>query len=229
MGENRVRKLPHMAGKGITVTDELVEYLLAHSIQRSDVHRELVEATTAEMGDWSIMQISPEQGPLLTFLARLIGAREAIEIGTFTGLSALCIAEGLTDDGHLTCFDVSDDYVSVGRPYWERAGVADRIEVIIGSAAETLAEFQPVRPVDLAFIDADKPGYATYFELVLERMRPGGLVVFDNSLYSGAVLDPTDDANTQAIMAVNDLVAADDRVETVLVNVGDGLLMARKR
>jgi len=224
-----VRKLPHMAGKGITVTDELVEYLLAHSIQRSDVHRELVEATTAEMGDWSIMQISPEQGPLLTFLARLIGAREAIEIGTFTGLSALCIAEGLTDDGHLTCFDVSDDYVSVGRPYWERAGVADRIEVIIGSAAETLAEFQPVRPVDLAFIDADKPGYATYFELVLERMRPGGLVVFDNSLYSGAVLDPTDDANTQAIMAVNDLVAADDRVETVLVNVGDGLLMARKR
>ncbi len=229
MGENRVRKLPHMAGKGITVTDELVEYLLAHSIQRSDVHRELVEATTAEMGDWSIMQISPEQGPLLTFLARLIGAREAIEIGTFTGLSALCIAEGLTDDGHLTCFDVSDDYVSVGRPYWERAGVADRIEVIIGPAAETLAEFQPVRPVDLAFIDADKPGYATYFELVLERMRPGGLVVFDNSLYSGAVLDPTDDANTQAIMAVNDLVAADDRVETVLVNVGDGLLMARKR
>jgi len=224
-----VRKLPHMAGKGITVTDELVEYLLAHSIQRSDVHRELVEATTAEMGDWSIMQISPEQGPLLTFLARLIGAREAIEIGTFTGLSALCIAEGLTDDGHLTCFDVSDDYVSVGRPYWERAGVADRIEVIIGPAAETLAEFQPVRPVDLAFIDADKPGYATYFELVLERMRPGGLVVFDNSLYSGAVLDPTDDANTQAIMAVNDLVAADDRVETVLVNVGDGLLMARKR
>jgi len=229
VGENRVRKLPHMAGKGITVTDELVEYLLAHSIQRSDVHRELVEATTAEMGDWSIMQISPEQGPLLTFLARLIGAREAIEIGTFTGLSALCIAEGLTDDGHLTCFDVSDDYVSVGRPYWERAGVADRIEVIIGPAAETLAEFQPVRPVDLAFIDADKPGYATYFELVLERMRPGGLVVFDNSLYSGAVLDPTDDANTQAIMAVNDLVAADDRVETVLVNVGDGLLMARKR
>jgi len=218
-----------MAGKGITVTDELVEYLLAHSIPRSGVHRELVEATTTEMGDWSIMQISPEQGPLLTFLARLIGAREAIEIGTFTGLSALCIAEGLTDDGHLTCFDVSDDYVSVGRPYWERAGVADRIEVIIGPAAETLAEFQPVRPVDLAFIDADKPSYPTYYELVLERLRPGGLVVFDNSLYSGAVLDPTDDANTQAIMAVNDLVAADDRVETVLVNVGDGLLMARKR
>lgn len=218
-----------MAGKGITVTDDLIEYLLAHSIPRTDVHRELVAATRAAAGEWSIMQISPEQGPLLTFLARLIGAREAIEIGTFTGLSALCIAEGLTDDGHLTCFDVSDDYVSVGRPYWERAGVADRIEVIIGPAAETLAEFQPVRPVDLAFIDADKPGYATYFELVLERMRPGGLVVFDNSLYSGAVLDPTDDANTQAIMAVNDLVAADDRVETVLVNVGDGLLMARKR
>lgn len=217
-----------MAGKGITVTDELVKYLLAHSIERTDVHRDLVAATAAEMGDWSIMQISPEQGPLLTFLARLIGAREAIEIGTFTGLSALCIAEGLTADGHLTCFDVSDEYVSVGRPHWERAGVADRIDVIIGPAAETLAAFTPDRPVDLAFIDADKPGYATYFELVLDRLRPGGLIVFDNSLYSGAVLDPTDDDNTQAIMAVNDLVAADSRVDAVLVNVGDGLLMARK-
>lgn len=218
-----------MAGKGITVTDALVEYLLDHSIPRSDVHRDLVVATEAEMGDWSIMQISPEQGPLLTFLARLVGAREAIEVGTFTGLSALCIAEGLTDDGHLSCFDVSEEYVAVGRPYWERAGVADRIDVVIGPAAETLAAFEPPRPVDLAFIDADKPSYGTYYELVLERLRPGGLVVFDNSLYSGAVLEPTDDANTQAIMAVNDRIAADSRVDVVLVNVGDGLLMARKR
>lgn len=217
-----------MAGKGITVTDDLIDYLLAHSIPRTDVHRELVTATREAMGDWSIMQISPEQGPLLTFLARLIGAQEAIEIGTFTGLSSLCIAEGLGDDGHLTCFDVSDQYVAVGRPFWERAGVADRIDVVIGHAAETLAAFSPPRPVDLAFIDADKPSYGTYYELVLGRMRPGGLIVFDNSLYSGAVLDPTDDENTRAIMAVNDLVAADDRVETVLVNVGDGLLMARK-
>ncbi|UDY37775.1 O-methyltransferase [Dermatobacter hominis] len=218
-----------MAGKGITVTPELIDYLLEHSLPRTDVHRDLVTRTEEAMGDWSIMQISPEQGPFLTFLARLIGAQEAIEVGTFTGLSALCIAEGLGDGGHLTCFDISDEYVSVGRPFWERAGMADRIDVVIGPAAETLAAFTPPRPVDLAFIDADKPGYATYYELVLERLRPGGLVVFDNALYSGAVLDPSDDENTRAIMSVNDAVAADDRVEAVLLNVGDGLLMARKR
>jgi caffeoyl-CoA O-methyltransferase len=218
-----------MAGKGIAVTPELIDYLLEHSLPRTDVHRDLVVATQEAMGDWAIMQISPEQGPFLTFLARLIGAQEAIEVGTFTGLSALCIAEGLGDDGHLACFDISDEYVAVGRPYWERAGVADRIDVTIGPAAETLAAYTPPRPVDLAFIDADKPGYATYYELVLERLRPGGVVVFDNALYSGAVLDPTDDENTRAIMAVNDAVAADDRVEAVLLNVGDGLLMARKR
>lgn len=218
-----------MAGKGITVTDELVGYLLEHSIPRSQVHRDLVVATREAMGDRAIMQISPEQGPLLTFLARLIGAREAVEVGTFTGLSALCIAEGLPDDGHLTCFDVSDEYVAVGRPFWERADVAGRIDVVVGPAVETLAAYRPSRPVDLAFIDADKPSYRTYYELVMERLRPGGLIVFDNSLYSGAVLDPTDDANTSAIMEVNDLVAVDDRVDAVLVNVGDGLLMARKR
>lgn len=218
-----------MAGKGITVTPELIDYLLEHSLPRTDVHRDLVSATEEAMGDWSIMQISPEQGPFLTFLARLIGAEEAIEVGTFTGLSALCIAEGLGDAGHLTCFDISDEYVSVGRPFWERAGVADRIDVVIGPAAETLAEYTPPHPVDLAFIDADKPGYGTYYELILERLRPGGLVVFDNALYSAAVLDPSEDENTRAIMAVNDAVAADERVETVLVNIGDGLLMVRKR
>ena len=217
-----------MAGKGIPVTPELVDYLLDHSLPRTDVHRDLVARTHDAMGDRSITQISPEQGPLLTFLARLIGAREAIEIGTFTGLSALCIAEGLGDDGHLTCFDISDEYVSVGRPFWERAGVADRIDVVIGPAAETLAAFTPPRPVDLAFIDADKTGYGTYYELVLERLRPGGLVVFDNSLYFGAVLSPSEDESIRAIQAVNDAVAADERVETVLLNVGDGLLMARK-
>lgn len=217
-----------MAGKGITVTDDLIDYLLAHSIPRTDLHRELVEVTKAAMGDRSIMQISPEQGPLLTFLARLVGAREAIEIGTFTGLSALCIAEGLAEGGRLTCFDVSEEYVATGRPYWQRAGVGDRIDVVIGPAAETLAAFSPSRPVDLAFVDADKTSYGIYYELLLERMRPGGLIVFDNALYSGAVLGPSTDESTRAIMAVNDLVADDDRVDAVLVNVGDGLLLARK-
>jgi caffeoyl-CoA O-methyltransferase len=219
-----------MADKGIPFTDELRSYLLAHSIPGSPVHAELVAATRAAMGDLSIMQIAEEQGPFLTFLARLVGARRAVEVGTFTGLSALCIAEGLVDGGRLDCFDISDEYVSVGRPYWERAGVADAIDVHIGPAVDTLAAFSADEPVDLAFIDADKTNYANYFELILPMLRPGGLLVFDNSLYFGAVYDPgADDENVVAIRAVNDAVAADDRVDTVLLNVGDGLLMARKR
>lgn len=214
--------------KGLVMTPELREYLLAHSIPRTDVHRRLVAATAEALGDTAIMQIAAEQGPLLTFLARLVGARTAVEVGTFTGLSALCIAEGLGPDGELTCFDISEEWVSIGRPYWEEAGVADRIEVVIGPAAETLAAWTPPRPVDLAFIDADKPGYPTYYELLVERMAPGGLIVVDNALFSGAVLDDaSDDDNVVAIRAFNEMVAADDRVDTVLVNVGDGLVCIR--
>jgi caffeoyl-CoA O-methyltransferase len=219
-----------MAEKGIPFTDGLRDYLLTHSIPRSPVHRELVAATHEAMGDLSIMQIAQEQGPFMTFLTRLVGARRAVEVGTFTGLSALCIAEGLTDTGRLDCFDISDEYVSVGRPFWERAGVAERIEVHIGPAVDTLADFTPDQPVDLAFLDADKTNYANYYELLLPMLRPGGLVVFDNSLYFGAVYDEAaDDENVRAIRAVNDSVAADERVDTVLLNVGDGLLLARKR
>lgn len=218
-----------MADKGIPMTDELRAYLLAHSLPRSEVHAELVAATRQAMGDLSIMQIAEEQGPFMTFLTRLVGAHRAVEVGTFTGLSALCIAEGLPADGHLTCFDISDEYVAVGRPYWERAGVGDRIDVVIGPAVETLAAWEPDGPVDLAFIDADKVSYGRYYERLLELLRPGGLVVFDNSLYFGAVLEDRDDDNIRAIQAVNDAVAADDRVDAVLLNVGDGLLLARKR
>jgi caffeoyl-CoA O-methyltransferase len=219
-----------MADKGIPMTDELRAYLVAHSLPRSDVHRELVAVTEEAMGDLSGMQIAEEQGPFLTFLARMVGTQLAVEVGTFTGLSALCIADGLSDGGRLHCFDISDEYVSVGRPFWERAGVADRIEVHIGPAAGTLAAFRPDRPVDLAFIDADKPGYRTYYERLVDLLRPGGLIVIDNTLWSGTVVDPAvDDENTRAIREINDHVAADDRVDATLVNVGDGLMLARKR
>lgn len=218
-----------MADKGIPMTDELRSYLLAHSIPRSPVHQELVAATREALGDLSLMQIAEEQGPFLTFLARLVGARRAIEVGTFTGLSALCIAEGLTDDGRLTCFDVSDEYVSVGRPFWDRAGVGHRIDVVIGPAVDTLATFDPGGPVDLAFIDADKVSYQRYFDMIMEMLAPGGIIVFDNSLFFGGVLEESNDENTSAIRAVNDAVATDDRVDVVLLNVGDGLLLARKR
>jgi caffeoyl-CoA O-methyltransferase len=219
-----------MAVKGIQVTDELVAYLLEHSIPRRDVHRRLVRATAERLGDTAIMQIAQEQGPLLTFLAKLIGARQAVEIGTFTGLSALCIAEGLAEGGKLTCFDVSEEWTSVGVPFWQEAGVSDRIELVIGPAAETLAAHGFDEPIDFAFIDADKEGYGTYLDLVLERMRPGGLVVADNALFFGAVLeDPPPDDNAAAIAAFNSRVAGDDRVDCTLVNVGDGLMLIRKR
>ena len=218
-----------MANKGIQLTDELLTYVLDHSIPRTGVHRRLVTATEEQLGDTSRMQISEEQGPLLTFLARLVGARQAVEVGTFTGLSALCIAEGLAEGGHLTCFDLSEEWTSIGVPYWEEAGVAERIELVIGPAAQTLAarSFDP--PVDFAFVDADKGGYLTYIDLVLERMRPGGLIVVDNALYGGAVLDPAAEGNPAEIRRFNDAVAVDDRVDATLVNVGDGLMLLRKR
>ncbi|HLU42215.1 MAG TPA: O-methyltransferase [Microthrixaceae bacterium] len=218
-----------MANKGIQPTDELIEYVLAHSIPRTEVHRRLVEETERRLGDRARMQISVEQGPLLTFLVRLVGARRAVEIGTFTGLSALCIAEGLPPDGQLTCFDVSEEWTSIGVPYWEEAGVADRIERVIGPAAETLEAHPFDGPVDFAFIDADKAGYLTYVDLLLERMRPGGLIVADNALFGGAVLDPDAEGNPAEIRRFNDHMAADERVDAVLVNVGDGLMLLRVR
>lgn len=219
-----------MDAKGLPVTPELRQYLLEHSLPRTDVHRRLVELTAEQLGDTAVMQIAEEQGPVLTFLTRLIGARVAVEIGTFTGLSALCIAEGLPVDGRLTCFDIAPEWTDMGRPFWEDAGVADRIDVVIGPAAERLAArtFDPL--IDLAFIDADKTGYPIYLDLVLERMRPGGLVLVDNTLYFGTVLDPEPtDESVLAIQRFNDAVALDDRVDAVLLNVGDGLSCLRKR
>lgn len=219
-----------MAGKGITMTDELRDYLVAHSDPpRSDVHRRLVEATREAAGDLSIMQVAEEQGPWLTFTAASLGVERAVEIGTFTGYSALCIAQGLAPGGHLTCFDLSADWVDVGRPYWEEAGVADRIDVVIGPATETL-EGLGDEPLDFVFIDADKESYATYYETLLPKVRPGGLIVADNALWSGNVADPAmDDEWTVCIREFNDLVAADPRVDALLLNVGDGLMVARKR
>lgn len=215
--------------KGVAVTPELRSYLLDHSVPQHEAHADLVAATRVALGDLAIMQIAEEQGPFLTWMTRLLGARRAVEVGTFTGLSAMCIAEGLAEDGRLTCFDVNEQFVAVGRPFWERAGVADRIDVVIGPAAVTLATFRTDEPIDLAFIDADKPGYRTYYDLILPMLRPGGVIVFDNALYFGAVLTDSEDADVRAIRELNDHVAADPRVESVLVNVGDGLLMARRR
>lgn len=221
-----------MAGKGITMTDELRDYLVAHSDPpRNEVHRRLVAHTAEVLGDTSNMQVAEEQGPWLTFTTRLLGARRVVEVGTFTGYSALCIAEGLASDGRLTCFDVNSDWVDIGRPFWAEAGVADRIEVVIGPALDGLSALPTDERIDLGFIDADKPNYAGYYELILERLRPGGLIVADNTLWSGTVLGDAQegDENLVALRDYNDMVVADDRVDALLINVGDGLMLARKR
>lgn len=218
-----------MALKGLPFTDELQDYLLAHSMPRSVVHERLVEVTHESLGETARMQIAPEQGAFLTLLVRLIGAHTAVEVGTFTGLSALCIAEGLPEDGTLTCFDISEHWTSIGIPFWEEAGLADRIELVIGPAEQTLAATSLDRPIDFAFIDADKGNYGAYYDEVLARLAPNGVILVDNVLWGGGVLDDSrQDDDVRAIRAFNDRVAADPRVDTVMLPIADGLTLIRK-
>jgi caffeoyl-CoA O-methyltransferase len=204
------------------------DYLVAHSEPADDVLRDLAEETRRETGGHFRMQISHDEGELLTMLVRLTGARRAVEVGTFTGYSSICIARGLPDDGHLLCCDVSEEWTSVARRYWDRAGVTDRIELRIAPAVETLRSLPDEPSLDFAFIDADKTGYASYVEEILPRLRPGGLMVLDNMLWSGEVLDPQDD-DARAVADLNDALVADDRVDVVLLPVRDGVSLARKR
>lgn len=216
--------------KSFFLSTELHAYLLAHGTRPDAILRELAEETTARLGPLAGMQIAPEQGALMTFLTRVMGARRAIEVGTFTGYSALCIARGLPDDGCLICCDVNEEWTSVGRPYWEKANVSERIDLRIGPAAETLRALPEERVFDLAFVDADKPSYALYYEELLLRVRPGGVILVDNVLWGGAVVDPErDDANTLAIRAFNEQVARDERVEAVMLPISDGLSLLRIR
>jgi caffeoyl-CoA O-methyltransferase len=210
------------------ITPEINDYLLAHSEPADDVLRELAEETQRELGGRAAMQISHDEGELLTMLVRLTGARRAVEVGTFTGYSSICIARGLPDDGHLLCCDVSEEWTAIARRYWERAGVADRIELRIAPALETLQGLQAGRDLDFAFIDADKTGYASYFEEIVARVRPGGLIVLDNMLRDGRVLEPQND-DDRAIDALNDALLADERVDVVLLPVRDGVSLARVR
>jgi caffeoyl-CoA O-methyltransferase len=163
-------------------------------------------------------------------LARLIGARRAVEVGTFTGYSSLCIARGLTDGGSLLCCDISADWTAIGARAWERAGLRERIELRIGPALDTLRELPPAAEVDLVFIDADKPGYSAYWDELVPRVRGGGLLLADNVLWSGEIVDDrVTGENVAALRAFNDKVAADERVEVVVLPAFDGLTIARKR
>jgi caffeoyl-CoA O-methyltransferase len=215
--------------KSLGLTPELHAYLVAHGTPPDAVQRDLI-AETAELGQIAVMQVAPEQGAFLTLLAHLIGARSAVEVGTFTGYSALAIARGLTPGGRLLCCDVSAEWTAIARRAWVRAGVADRIDLAIAPAAETLRALPAGTSFDLAFIDADKTSYRLYYEEILKRLRPGGVILVDNVLWSGSVIDPAvQDADTRAIRAFNDAVAADPRVDCVMTAIADGLTLLRKR
>ncbi|MGZ4675331.1 MAG: O-methyltransferase [Acidimicrobiia bacterium] len=205
------------------------EYLVQHGTPPDAVQRALIERTAA-LGAVSGMQISPEQGAFMTLMTRLLEVRSAVEVGTFTGYSALCIARGLAVGGRLLCCDVSEEWTGIAREAWTEAGVDDRIDLRIAPAIETLRSLPEDPTIDLAFVDADKPMYLAYLDEIIPRLRPGGLLMVDNVLWSGAVVDEqANDDNTVAIRAVNDALAADGRVETVMLPLGDGLTLARKK
>jgi caffeoyl-CoA O-methyltransferase len=207
---------------------ELHDYLVAHGTPPDPVLRVLAEETAA-LGDLARLQVAPEEGALLTLLTQLLGATRAVEVGTFTGYSALCIARGLAPGGRLLCCDVSEDWTAVARRAWAAAGVEDRIDLVLAPAQDTLDALPDEASLDLAFIDADKDGYVGYWEAVVRRLRPGGLVVVDNVLSHGRVLDPAATGNAAAIRRFNTHARADDRVDLVMLPIADGLTIARRR
>lgn len=216
--------------RSFDVTDEVQSYAVDHgSFAPTPVLTQL-RADTAALGSSSGMQIGHDQGQLLTWLTRLVGARQAVEIGTYTGYSSLCIASGLAEGGQLLCCDVSEEWTALARSAWEAAGVSDRIELKIAPAIETLNALPQDASIDLAFIDADKQGYISYWDALVPRVRTGGLILSDNTLWSGDVVAPDEsNANLTAIRAFNDHVAADDRMESVMLPAYDGLTLSRKR
>jgi len=217
------------SGKFLTLDNKLYDYLLAHGHNSDPVLQELVQETQEKLGRRAGMQIAPEQGTLMTLLAHAIGARHAIEVGTFTGYSATCIARGLPADGSLICCDVSEEWTAIARRYWEKAGVAGKITLKLAPALDTLRALPSGEVFDFAFIDADKPNYRHYYEEMLRRMRAGGLILVDNVIWDGAVLDEKDQTDdTKAIRAFNDFAVTDKRVELVMLAISDGLTVARK-
>ncbi len=218
--------------KFTAIDNRLYEYLSSHSLREPDVLRRLREET-AGLGGISVMQISPEQGQLMQLLLRLIGAKCYLEVGTFTGYSALACAMALPEDGTVITCDVSREWAQIGQRYWEESGMDEKIDLCIGPAAETLKtllDSGEAGRFDAMFIDADKTNYETYYEYGLQLVRPGGLIMIDNVLWGGAVADPVqNDADTQAIRALNVKIHRDDRVDISMVPIADGLTLARKK
>ena len=228
MAENpatKPRDTPPLRHRSFFLDEALHHYVVSHSAAPDDVQASLIE-TTAALGSLAFMQVAPDQGAFLSLLVGAVRPLFAVEVGTFTGYSSLAIARALPEGGRLLCCDVSEEWTTVARRHWEAAGVADRIDLVIGPATDTLAGLPAELMVDFAFIDADKGGYLDYYEALVPRLSPHGLIAVDNVLWSGRVVDPdAEDADTVAIRAFNDHVAADPRVEAVMLSVGDGVTL----
>ncbi len=221
-----------MTNRTVELTESLYDYMLSVSVREPEVLTEL-RAETAKLAE-SGMQIGPEQGQFMSLLVKLIGAKRTLEVGTFTGYSALTVALALPEDGQIIACDVSDEWTSIGRRYWQRAGIAHKIDLRIGPGNETLtklvADHKQHNSFDFAFIDADKSNYGAYFEHCIKLVRPGGLIAVDNVLWGGAVVDAIDQKeDTVAIRELNAKLHKDERVDVSLVPIGDGLTLARKR
>ncbi|MDX1824764.1 MAG: class I SAM-dependent methyltransferase [Thiohalomonadales bacterium] len=220
-----------MSNRTLNLDDRLYQYVLDHSLRESALQRELREVTSRL--EMSRMQISPEQGQFMALLVELLGAERIIEVGTFTGYSVLCLAQGMPEHGELVCCDVNKEWTNIGRRFWHEAGLEDRIQLHLAPALKTLdrlIENGGTDSFDMAFIDADKTNYLNYYERCLTLVHRGGLILFDNTLWGGAVADPADqDADTQALRELNDRLHKDERVGISLVPIGDGLTLARKR
>lgn len=219
-----------MAAKFVSLTDELYQYVLAHRSNADDPVLEALREETQSLGEISRMSISPDQASFLTFLVSTIGAKWAVEVGTFTGSSSIAIARGLISGGKLTCFDQDFKWTSIARRYWMRAGLQEKIELKLGNARDLLAHFRPARPLDFVFIDADKESYDLYYEAILPNVRLGGVIVFDNMLMSGKVINVADrhTPSVRAIDQLNQKLATDPRVHAVLLPIADGLYVCRK-
>jgi predicted O-methyltransferase YrrM len=220
-----------MTSRRLEITDDIHRYLVEHSVREPEVLARL-RAATASMPQ-AQMQIGAEQGQLMALLARLVGARRCIEIGVFTGYSSIAVALALPEDGRILACDVSEEWTAIARRFWREAGVEHKIELKLQPAARTLEQLLAAGEAgryDFAFIDADKPAYDTYYELLLKLLRPGGLIALDNTLWSGHVANAADrDPNTVALRALNDKLHRDERIDLSLLPVGDGLTLARKR
>lgn len=218
-----------MQRKAIAGSPELQQYVLDHSEPLEPHHLALIEATDTRVPELSTYQVPPEQALALRMLTRITGARRVLEIGTFTGLSAMLIAEGIGPQGELVCLDINPETGAIAREHWEAAGLGERIELRLGPAAETLTSMAG-ETFDLVFLDADKPGYVTYVDLVLPMLEPGGLIVADNTLMRGHVLDPeVENSNAVALREFNAYVAGHEGVDVVMLPVYDGLTLIRKR